>query len=53
LLRRTLVRSVFLFNNVEPLRGSNKKIFHLIPGLKPGATNILSLRDKDSFNKLM
>lgn len=37
---------------IEPLRGSDRKNFHLISGLKPGATDILSLRDKEFFKNI-
>ena len=35
--------------NIEPLRGSVEKTSHLIPRLKPGATDLLSLWDKDNI----
>src|SRR4030095_1867329 len=48
-----IIYTLHSFNRfyIEPLRRFLLKIFHFIPGLKPGAIDILSLRDKRNLNK--
>ncbi len=47
-LRRTLHRSVILFSNIEPLRGSDYIVL-FVPRVSPGAIYILPLRGRTIF----